>query len=83
MRRVTSYMRRVTCHVFRVTCDVLHVTCAVLCRYLMNLKSGVLDVAACEAALNGTDEQQQQQQQAVANATPSADAQRSSPKPTK
>ncbi len=58
----------------------------------MNLKSGVLDVAACEAALNGTDEQQQQQQppqqqqqhhQAVANATPSADAQRSSPKPTK
>ncbi len=31
--------------------------------YVMNTRSGVLDVPACEAALNGVDEQQQQQQQ--------------------
>jgi hypothetical protein len=48
----------------------------------MNLKSGILDEAACEAALNGVDpqqhqqHQQQQQQQATAAA---ADIQRPSP----
>ena len=32
----------------------------------MHMKSAVLDVPACEAALNGVDEQQQQQTSAAA-----------------